>query len=108
MGKQDASGEWSANLDFAAELRSDPKNDAFAREVRQLERVIVLQGFDLLPVGGQPPSAEDQAIMDNTRRVYNAIKKQQGPDPNLNTESSGPIPKEISAFFGIKSPGLYD
>jgi hypothetical protein len=89
MGKQDASGEWSANLDFAAELSSDPNNNAFAREVRQLERVIVLQGFDLKPVGGQPPSAEDQAIMDNTRRVYNAIKKQQGPDPNVKVDGGG-------------------
>ncbi len=89
MGKQDASGEWSANTDFAAELSSDPNNNAFAREVRQLERVFVLQGFDLKPVGGQPPSAEDQAIMDTARRVYNAIKKQQGPDPNVKVDGGG-------------------
>jgi hypothetical protein len=90
MGKQDASGEWSANPDFAAELSSDPNNNAFAREIRQLERAIVLQGFDLKPVGGQPPSAEDQATMDSLRRVYDAIKKRQGPDPNVKVDGGGP------------------
>jgi hypothetical protein len=81
MGLQDADGNWSANLDSAMELESDPKG-AFNRDVKQLERAIALQGA-LKNVNGQPPSAEDQAIMSALRRVYDAVKKQQGPDPKI-------------------------
>jgi len=89
MGLQDADGNWSANLDSAKELTSDPKG-AFNRDVKQLERAIALQGA-LKNVNGQPPSAEDQAIMSALRRVYDAVKKQQGPDPDFvdDAEASG-------------------
>jgi hypothetical protein len=90
MGLQDASGNWTANLDAAKELVNDPNNSAYNREIKQLEREITLHKR-LKDVNGEPPSAEDQAIMSALRRVYNAVKKQQGPDPDAPDVTPGKI-----------------